>query len=315
MGAGRLSPRRIAVAAVALAVCASAAHADTPKADVPDTTGLERTYLERAAIAAADRACNLFTDGERLALQSGLYQTEGELLRAGRSPTEIRRLTAEVSTHAASLGCEHPSVLQVAATIRDSYRHFSRTTWIEYPTARSSWGASRSAHDAWAVMQPDKATGAMLGLRRDSKTKDLKLAIAVPAKGRAAASARLFMRDTARITDPWLGSLFGSSGAAGAPPRSLARGEWAGEFKRETDALGAPIHVFYFGASTLQRLEQLDPRETIEIELTPSEMARDAKPARYVFEVGDIRAAHAFVRIPAPTYAAAPTRATSGGQH
>lgn len=274
-----------------------------------DTSGVERTYLERAAITAADRSCDLFSEGERWALRSGLYQTEGELLRAGRSPAEIARLTAQVSTHARELGCEHPSVLQVAATIRDSYRQFAKTSWIEYPARHSVWGASRSGHDAWAVMQIDKPSGAMFGLRRDLSAKTaneadqpLRIAIAIPAKGRAPASARLYARDPEKMREPWLGSLFGLTDAVSTAPRSVARPEWAGEFRREKDSVGDPIWVWYFGEAAITRLEGLDPREGVQIELTPSPMVKNAQTIRLLFEVGDLRAARAFAMIPPPEY-------------
>ena len=81
-----------------------------------DPTQVERTFLERTAIAAADASCNLFSEGERLALRSGLYQAEGELLRADYTPAKLASLGAEVRLHAKSLGCDHPAVLEVAAT-------------------------------------------------------------------------------------------------------------------------------------------------------------------------------------------------------
>ena len=91
-------------------------------AALADTSAVQRTWLERVAISAADKSCNLFSEGERRALQSGIYQAEGELLRANKTPEEMERLAAEVSAHARSLGCAHPSVVEVAATIRSSYR-------------------------------------------------------------------------------------------------------------------------------------------------------------------------------------------------
>ena len=65
-----------------------------------DAAALRRTWLERVAISAADKACALFSEGERLALRSGLYQVEGELLRAKQNRAEMTRLAAEVSEHA-----------------------------------------------------------------------------------------------------------------------------------------------------------------------------------------------------------------------
>src|SRR5262245_30828394 len=101
----------------------------------PGLKAVERTFLERTAIAAADQTCNLFTDGERLALTSGLYQSEGELLRAGKDPDELADMADEVRAHAKELGCAHPSVMEVAATVRSSYRQFAKTTALDYPAA------------------------------------------------------------------------------------------------------------------------------------------------------------------------------------
>src|SRR5690348_9425947 len=112
---------RLLTSLLAAACLAAPAFAD------PGLKAVERAFLERSAIAASDKTCNLFTDGERLALKSGLYQSEGELLRAGKDPGELADLTDEVRAHAKALGCGHPSVQDVAATVRSSYRQFAKT--------------------------------------------------------------------------------------------------------------------------------------------------------------------------------------------
>lgn len=300
-----------AVAKDAKAAAPAAPAAPPAKADIAN---VERMFLERAAISAADGKCSLFSDGERMALRSGLYQAEGELLRAGRAPSTIADLSGQVRAHARSLGCDHPSVLQVAGTIRSSYRQFQKTTWLEYPGKYSAWGVSRSEHDAWAVSQADKASGAVFGLRRPDKEKPeaMQLAIAIPADGRAPASVQMSTRDPVKAGDPWLGTLSGASGALAAAPRGISGVMWAGKVSEEEDSTGNEFHVFYFSPAAIARLEALDPRETVQIELTPPQREKDAKPARILFEVGDIRAAHAFARIPKPTYAAPP--AAAGGK-
>ena len=75
------------------ALLAAAVLAQSPVAHA-DAAAVRRTWLERVAINAADESCNLFSDGERLALLSGLYQAEGELLRANESREEMARLMA-----------------------------------------------------------------------------------------------------------------------------------------------------------------------------------------------------------------------------
>jgi len=271
-----------------------------------DTAAVERTFLERAAISAADKNCNLFTDGERYALKAGLYQAEGELLRANYDAAEISKLAREVSLHARTLGCDHPSVIQVAGQVRNSYRQFQMTGFIEYPAGNSTWGASRSEHDLWAVSQSDAKTGAYIGLRRTDKPDELLLAVAVPGVGRPPAAVQLFIRDPKKMSEPWLGTVFGAKAALALPPRSVSRPEWAGKFEQEEDSVGDQYFVYYFSAAALERLEALDPREAVQLELTPSPMSKDKTVVRVAFEIGDLRAAHYFCLIPAPAYTEPP---------
>jgi len=240
-------------------------------------------------------------EGERLALQSGLYQAEGELLRANRTPAEMSRLAAEVSAHARSLGCAHPSVVQVAATIRSSYRQFAKTNYLEYPAARSTWGASRAATDKWAVSQADKASGLVFGLRRTAEIEEgIALAVSIPAKGMEPSSVQLVLRDPAKMPEPWFGSIAGATKTLTAAPRSIANVEWAGRIFKGKDADSQPIWIFYFSPAAITRLEALDPREAVQLDIVPSQRAKDQTVKRVVLEVGDIRAAHAFAMIPKP---------------
>jgi hypothetical protein len=268
----------------------------TPAAGA-DPSLVERTYLERVAIAAADASCNLFSEGERLALRSGLYQAEGELLRADYSPAKLESLGAEVRAHAKSLGCDHPAVLEVAATVRTSYRQFARTNYLQYAGGASAWDASRADSDDWAVKQTDMTTGVIIGLRRGEEFEDLRFAVAIPADGRAPSSVQVFVRDVQKMREAWLGPIFGAKTLAPAP-RSISRPEWAAELEEDEDAAGDPFYVFYFGNTAIERLELLDPREAVQIELTPSPIDKDKTPVKIAFEVGDLRAAHAFAMIP-----------------
>jgi hypothetical protein len=280
-----------------------------------DPSLVERTFLERTAIAAADASCNLFSEGERLALRSGLYQAEGELLRADYTPQKLENLGAEVRSHAKSLGCDHPAVLEVAATIRSSYRQFAKTNYLQYAGGSSAWDASRSEHDDWAVKQTDKTTGVVIGLRRGDDFEDLTFAVAVPADGRAPSSVQMFVRDVKKMREAWLGPIFGAKTLAAAVPRSISRPEWAARREDDEDASGNPFYVFYFGKAAIERLELLDPREAVQIELTPSPIDKGKTPLKVAFELGDLRAAHAFAMIPkvVASSLAAAEPAPSGG--
>lgn len=289
-----MSGRALTLAAI-LVLAAPAAWADT--------AGVERTFLERSAIAQADVSCNLFSEGERLALKSGLYQSEGELLRANYSQAKLNRLSNEVRAHAKALGCDHPSVLEVAATIRSAYRQFAKTIYQEYTSANSTWGASRSEHDKWAVMHTDKASGAIVGMRRGDEFSDLKLAVSIPADGRPPSAVQLFMRDANKMSDPWLGQLFGTTQLAPAP-RSISRPEWAGGMEQDTDSTGKPYYVFYFSQAAVDRFDKMDPRESVSLELTPSPMSKVKEAKKIPIEVGDFRAARTFSLIPKPAVSA-----------
>jgi hypothetical protein len=281
---------------------------------------VERMFLERTAISASDKSCNLFTEGERLALKSGLYQSEGELLRANKDPEEIDRLANEVRAHAKALGCDHPSVLDVAGTIRSSYRQFSKTSALEFPAANSMWEASRSPHDAWGMKETDKKSGFIFGLRREDREKPeaFTLAIAIPYDDKPPSVVQLYLRDEAKMSDPWLGAIFGGGAQVTPPPRSVSRPEWAGRMEEWEDNVKDWYNIYYFSPAAIARLELLDPREAVTIELTPNRTAKDKTPVKVVFEIGDFRAARAFAMIPAPPMSllaagAAPAEKPAGG--
>lgn len=282
--------------ALALSVFTAAV---APHAMADDTEALRRTWLERVAISAADKTCNLFSEGERFALASGIYQAEGELLRAGKSRAEMQRLSAQVTEHAQGLGCNNGEIVSVAATVRDSYRQFAKTNFLEYPAPRSTWGASRSEHDRWSASQTDKATGFIFGLRRVPGQPDQsRLAIAMPARGVTPASAQITFRDPEKMSEPWFGSLSGKTDKLAPAPRATSRIDWAGKVMSGKDEIGAPIWIFTFDASVIAALEQLDPREAIQVNLLPAPRAKDQNVKSVVFEIGDFRAARAFSMIP-----------------
>lgn len=278
----------------------------TAEAAVAETSALERTYLERAAITAADQRCDLFSEGERFALLAGLAQSQGELLRNNVRPQEIRKLTREVSEHARTLGCDHPAITEVAARVRDSYRQFAKQTALSFPGVHGQLEASRSPHDAWAVMTTLKDSGAIMGIRRRpvNGEKQLQLALALPVSAGGPSAGKVFMRDIDRLQDPWFGALGSVSGELAPPPKAVSRSDWASDLLQFRDNTGKRFFVLYFSEATLQRLEALDPREAVVFEVAPDPKSGKDGVDRYVFEVGDLRAAHAFVQIPPPEYAA-----------
>jgi hypothetical protein len=153
------------------------------------------------------------------------------------------------------------------------------------------------------VMHTDKATGVIIGMRRGDEFGDLKLAVSIPADGRPPSAVQLFMRDANKMSDPWLGQLFGTTQLA-PPPRSISRPEWAGDMEQDTDSTGRPYYVYYFSPAAVERLEKMDPRESASLELAPSPMSKVKDAIRIPIEVGDFRAAHIFALIPKPAVSA-----------
>ncbi len=159
-------------------------------------------------------------------------------------------------------------------------------------------------------MQADKATGIVFGLRRDPNNAEaVNLAISMPAKGSSPSSVQLLLRDPGKMPEPWFGSLLGKTAVLTAAPKSISFVEWAGKVRDAKDAVGDGIWVYSFSPTAIERLEQLDPREAIQFDLIPSQRAKDQSVKRVTFEVGDIRAAHAFAMIPKPEYAPTPETA------
>jgi hypothetical protein len=283
------------------AAAPTAAPAAAPTAAPPSANAaVERAFLQRTAIAAADAACDLFTAGERYALKAGLYQSEDELLRANYAAHRIEEAAAGVRAHAKALGCDHPSVREAAATVRDSYRQFAKTNALDYAGVRGVWRASRVAADKWALSETDKATGAVLGLRNGDRKTGRRLAVALPLDGPPPAAVQLYLRDPGRLDEPWLGSPLGVSRTYIPTPRSMTRVAWASETAEEEDADGNAVQVYYFPAAAIAYIEALDPREAVLVEVTPNPRRADRTPVRLLFEVGDFRAAHCFVLIPQP---------------
>ncbi|MBI1339504.1 hypothetical protein GC169_04730 [bacterium] len=284
----------------------STAPAPTPELSLEQRTrAVERVFLERAAISEADRRCNLFGEGERIALRSGLSQVRNELLRADYTRVRIDAAEAEARAHAASLPCTHALIVDTSKMVRDAYKAFAGSVYMEYAGVNGHWAASRSIHDRWAVFTADPATGARLGLLRGPDESVLRLAAALPAETSAQpTSARLLMRDPAALEDPWLGPLFARSPTLTAPPRSASHVAWAGEFRTDTGPGREVWRLMLFSDETVARLAALDPREAVVLEISTSSRADGPSETRILFEAGDFAAASDFVAIPAPTYPA-----------
>ncbi len=295
-----------AAAALTAVVIAPSAFAEAPPA-------AERAFLERTSLAAADEKCGYFTDMERLALESGRLQARGALLRGGFDLPDISRGAEEVSRFAMSRMCGDPEFLASANKLKSAFEAFLGQISMRYPGSDSEWLASRSKWDTWRVVQ-SQGTGkseAVFGMRappppdrldlaggeQTSPQLNLSLVYTAPASAPEPVGARIYLRDTAKWDEPWLGNIF--TGEKGTAPRGIAASWWAtSRFVGKPNENGRSEILLTFPRQAQAALETLDPREMVEIEIIANPRATSRTPLVYRFEVGDFAAAHAFARLP-----------------
>ncbi|MEM6627840.1 MAG: hypothetical protein AAF719_14180 [Pseudomonadota bacterium] len=276
------------------AAAAGSAFAQAAEAD--------RAFLERASLRAADDNCELFNEGERLALEAGYWQSRGALLRGGYSVSDVTSLAEEAGAYALQRGCNDRNLALSADRLRDAFKAFSRTPFMEYFADYSTWTASRADSDDWAVVQAAE-DGARLGLFNAEAGAPPVPAVFFPIEEGYAGpvSARLFLRDPLKSPSPWLGGVLGVRDGPTPPPSGISKPYWAGDVRVVEEGRGSPAGLAFFFAGDLQAsLSELDPREAVWVEFAPSPRLRNAKPTRTMFEIGDFRAAAAFAAIPKP---------------
>ena len=314
-----------------IAACAAFAllHPCAPAAaQAPDAAkSADTMFVERAALRAANAACNLFEPGEALALDMGFYQARNALLRGGYDSRMVAALEREAADYAGDKSCDDPAMASSAALLKNAYKAFTRTPFMEFKGDVRQWTATRTLTDTWSAWQQAPGSPVRFGLIRpiraddplalgdpDAPREDPVLAAALPLRDGAGAPAyaRIWMRDPRKLPEMWDGGLRGFiPGALDAPPRGLSRQIWASE-RRVVDGPPygdgdkTPDALFLFDARAEKLLSELDPREAVTLEFTPSDRDRKGKPVRVVMEVGDFRAAAAFSRIPRNTAVPAP---------
>ncbi|HVK80540.1 MAG TPA: hypothetical protein VM915_07995 [Verrucomicrobiae bacterium] len=278
--------RALLLAAALTATLTAAASAQTgPNA--------REAYVERRGLIEIDNQCRVLAPSIRDALQVGLTQARGSLLREGWSTTQVRQLEQSVVSAAQSRQCNDPRSRQAVADANRSFAAWANAGTMQFPGWQRDWTARR-ANEGWRISQTiDAPLAATFGVRQQAAAQRLTLTVPVARGAAAPTSARLIMRDQsrARATEISLPQRVAYGHAAGEAPETAQRAIPATRSIERLDANRSQA-AFTFPDEAFRDLLALDPRETVAIEIQNGRATQ-----RLLVEVGDIAAARAFLTL------------------
>ena len=259
-------------------------------------------YGERQLALAVDARCDLFTAGQRNALDAARLQARGLLLREGISLHALDDYARELQQQASGIACNDPAVGDLQNRVVDAFAGWVRIPAMDFPGAEFTWTASRGIMPdmpVWSIVQ-DQGD---LKIGVSTRSGQRQLSLTLPGNERAT-SAILVLRDMERqptLYDATMGGTYtGPTNAPWArwtPPRFAETRVWASA--RDAGRTAATLAgedratLFDFPISAADALAARDPRETARIEL----MDRHGHiVARHHIEIGDFAAALAFLR-------------------
>jgi hypothetical protein len=249
--------------------------------------------VERRGLAEADTRCRLFDADVRAALDAGIVQTRGALLREGWSSGDVRELERVVISAASARDCTDRRTVSAAANARAGFTAWVNANSMVFPGWDRPWLASRTpGANGWALRQDLSAPlNAAFGVRTRDGVQILALAIPLARGQDAPTSAHLLMRNRTRTgaREISLPQRVAYGLAAGAPAPNAAT-TVSSTRSVERLARGAAQALFVFPDSAFRDLLALDPRESLELRIVT---ARGEQ--RVYVEVGDIAAARAFL--------------------
>ncbi len=250
--------------------------------------GPREAYVERRGLIELDNRCRLLAPSIAQALGVGVAQARGALLRAGWSSRQVLQLDQAVVSSARARTCTDARTTAAADNARRAFGAWANLGTMQFPGWERTWVARRSAvSTGWRLSQAiDAPLAATFGVRERDGVQALALAMSEES-GRAFTAARLLARDPRRQPAPEvsLTQRVGSGLEAGAPPVT-ARAVPA-QRAAERDSV-----IFTFPDAAFADLLQLDPRESVVIELSAGRATQ-----RILVEVGDIAAARAFLTL------------------
>lgn len=274
-----------AALAAALSLSTTAAATEPPSA--------QAAFVERRGLLEADAQCRIFTPQVRAALLVSALQARGALLRGGWSLAQLDELENATVAAARARACGDPRTNSAAATARAAYNTTFRSNSMEFPGWARTWSARRvAASDGWRLRQDiSEPISASFGVRQRNGVEQFVLVLPASSEGAAPRTASLQLRNPSRSDASSLdlagrmarGLEAGLPGPGAAMTLSATR-------RIEHPNLFATQAVFVFSDEAFRLLCALDPRETVEIDLSGGRMRQ-----RLLVEVGDVAAARGFL--------------------
>lgn len=251
-------------------------------------------FVERRGLLEADVQCRLFDPSIRSALNVGLAQARGALLRSGWTNARLRELETAAVTAARGRACNDQRTATAAEGARRSFAAWANAGAMDFPGWDRSWRARRMADQAgWRLSQAIEApVPAVFGVRQTGDVQHLTLAIPLARGATAPASAQLILRDASRgeVREIALTQRISQGLEAGLPsPLASARVLSTRVIERHN---GQQTAVFTFPDTAFRDLLALDPRESVELRLESGRATQSL-----LVEVGDIAAARAFLTL------------------
>lgn len=278
--------RRYFFIAAALALVATTASAT-------EGVNARAAFVERRGLVEADTQCRLFRSDIRAALQVGVAQARGSLLRAGWTNAQMRQLEDATINAARARTCADPRTVEAAANVRRVFGSWANAGTMQFPGWERTWVASR-VRGGWRLSQAiDTPIAATFGVRDSVVQQRLVLVLPI-ARGQTAPSAvRLVMRDAtrARMTEISLTQRMAYGVAAGVAAPNAATMIPSTRTIERLDG-GRSQAVYTFPDTAFRDLLALDPRESVELRV---ENGRSSQ-SLYA-EVGDIAAARSFLTL------------------
>jgi|GEM_PF-2255461 len=274
----------ILLAAASLAITTTTAFAD------PSARAL---YVERRGLIEADARCHLFDPPVRAALQVTALQARGVLLRGGWSLDQVGQLEQATVEAAQQRACNDPRTRSAALIARQAYNSSFRSNVMEFPGWSRAWSARRVAgSDGWRLRQDVPGPmAANFGVRQSASGEQLVLILPAANEQSGPSNAQLELRNPNRpagALDLATRMAGGLEATAPDPLNSISLAQSARLI--EHPGWFQTTIVFVFPNAAFRMLCQLDPRESVALNL-----ATPAGPERLLVEVGDIAAAAGFL--------------------
>ncbi|MCX7359808.1 MAG: hypothetical protein NT015_16925 [Alphaproteobacteria bacterium] len=258
------------------------------------TENARTVFVERRALLESDAQCRLFEPSIRAALNVGLAQARGALLREGWTNARLRELDNAAVNAARGRACGDERTATAAADARRSFAQWANAGTMDFPGWDRSWRARRVVDDAgWRLSQEIAAPiPAMFGVRQIGEVQHLTLAVPLARGATGPDSVRLILRDRGRgaMHEVALPQRISQGLEAGLPSPMAASSIPATRTTERRN--GQQVAVFTFPDTAFRDLVALDPRESVELRLETGRATQSL-----LVEVGDVAAARAFLTL------------------